>query len=143
MNQQVDVYNREQVLETAKQEGCPSTAVISISNPGAQLEWVSPQWAGLLQLSFFDYTHPVPEKTVFDEDMSQQVKAFVEEHKEHAFLIHCDAGISRSVAIGVWISETLGIPLYTHAIHTTMAANSLVLQLLRRTQWEETPNRKS
>lgn len=137
MSREIHVYSRQQVVG---RQADSQVAVISISQPGDRLAW-SPGWAGLLQLEFWDLAGPAaayPDAVLFDEEMARQVREFADQHRERNFLVHCDAGISRSVAVGLWLRDYLEAQLFTHAIHTTQAANPLVLRLLNAPLWEET-----
>ncbi|KKL95831.1 hypothetical protein LCGC14_1850720, partial [marine sediment metagenome] len=58
-------------------------------------------------------------------------------HKEKDFMIHCDAGQSRSVAVGVFIKDVFEGELCLHAVETTAGSNSLVHRLLMKKYWEE------
>ena len=52
---------------------------------------------------------PYPE-VLFDENMAQQIKNFVEQNRNADFwLIHCTAGVCRSGAVGEVLSEYFGI----------------------------------
>lgn len=53
------------------------------------------------------------------------------------FVVHCDAGVSRSVAVGVYIRDVYGAELVTHATPTAFGANNLILRTLMRKHWEE------
>lgn len=135
----VDVYNREQACALAAR---PDVAVISISGPGKAAP-LAEGWREVLRLEFHDID---PKWGVildndgkpcipFDESHVEQVFAFAERNSDCDLVIHCDAGVSRSVATGLFISNEFGGELHTHAIHTTRAANGHVLTLLNRRVW--------
>jgi predicted protein tyrosine phosphatase len=142
----VDVYSRAQAEALTPEV---NQVIISITVPGkpAAIRMVN-EWAGILRLEFHDFaTHvgatltgePDGDPIVyFDEAMAERVSAFVEEHARNGrdFVVHCDAGVSRSVAVGLYLRDVYGAELTTHAIHTTAAANSLVLRTLMRKHWE-------
>jgi predicted protein tyrosine phosphatase len=141
---QIDVYSRQQILKLDPQ---PNTAVISISGP-ADPAPLKEGWGPLLRVEFHDVVIPRAEMPVmvdpnfgrvvlFDEEIAEQIDAFAWEHKDKNFAVHCAAGVSRSVAVGLFLKEIFEGDLHLHAIHTTAAANSLVHRTLMRKYWEE------
>lgn len=133
---QVDVHNREQAESLEPIEG---TVVISISGPGRPAH-LKDGWEDVLHLEFDDVVKPhsaVPDLVLFSQTHVDKVHAFVEKHVEAGkdFVIHCDAGVSRSVAVGMYVNEVYGGDLNLHAIHTTAAANSRVHRGLVRKHW--------
>jgi predicted protein tyrosine phosphatase len=132
---QVDVYSRQQAVELAPVEG---TVVISISTPGFELASLQEGWKSILRLQFHDCTEDnASALTPFNDVMAAIVHEFIQVHLGKDFMIHCDAGVSRSVAIGLFLREIFEAELTTHAIHTTVAYNSLVHRMLMRKYWEE------
>lgn len=74
--------------------------IISISDIGNKLKDVSS--LNILQLEFYD-------DSSFTLEHAQQIKEFVDANiKAQHFIIHCDAGISRSGAVGTWVNYYLG-----------------------------------
>jgi predicted protein tyrosine phosphatase len=67
----------------------------------------------------------------------REVENFVFAHKDKDFVVHCDAGVSRSVAVGMYLRTLFEAELTTHAIHTTRAYNSLVHRMLMRRWWQD------
>jgi predicted protein tyrosine phosphatase len=141
---QIDVYSRQQILKLDPQ---PDVAVISISGP-ADPTPLKEGWGPLLRVEFHDVVIPRAEMPVmvdpnfgrvvlFDEEIAEQIDAFAWEHKDKNFAVHCAAGVSRSVAVGMFLKEIFEGDLHLHAIHTTAAANSLVHRTLMRKYWEE------
>lgn len=61
-------------------------------------------------------------------DQADQIVAFIEANKDKDFYVHCLAGISRSGAIGTFISEYCGHDLVASGLHP----NIEVLSKLRR-----------
>lgn len=140
---QIDVYSRQQILKLDPQ---PDTAVISISGPCDEVPFKE-GWGPMLRLEFHDVVIPRDEMPVmvdpnfgrvvlFDEEMAERIDAFAWEHKDKNFAVHCAAGVSRSVAVGMFLKEIFEGDLHLHAIHTTAAANSLVHRILMRKYWE-------
>jgi predicted protein tyrosine phosphatase len=136
---QVDVYNREGACSLDPIEG---TVIISISGPTGTPAPLKEGWEDVLRLEFDDVVKPVagiPDLVLFHQGHVDKVQAFVEKHVEAGkdFVVHCDAGISRSVAIGMYINEVYEGDLNLHAIHTTAAANARVHRGLIRKHWAE------
>jgi len=140
----VDIYSRQQACILTP---LASTVVISISNPGETAS-IKEGWPAVLRLKFHDIVRLRTEMPVlvapkggkpvlFDEVMAAQIDAFVWAHKEKDFMIHCDAGQSRSVAVGVFIRDVFEGKLYLHAVETAAGSNSLVHRLLMKKYWEE------
>jgi predicted protein tyrosine phosphatase len=134
----VDVYNREQAEGLEPVEG---TVVISISGPGDQAT-LKEGWEDILRLEFHDVVKVpknMPEIKPFHTTHVDAIHEFVEKHIEAGkdFAIHCDAGVSRSVAVGVFMEDVHGGDLKLHAIHTTAAANSRVKRGLMKKYWME------
>lgn len=132
----VNVYCRQDACALTP---TPDTVVISISNPGDPAPLLE-GWGAVLRLEFQDFV-TVPEgvenTVIFTEEHAKAVDLFVNGYQEKNFMVHCDAGVSRSVAVGLFIHEIFEHELTLHAIHTTKAANSLVLRTLMRRYWSE------
>lgn len=134
----VDVYNRGQAEDLEPTEG---TVMISISSPGDPAD-LKEGWEDVLRLEFHDVVKiplDIPDIKAFCQDHVDAVHEFVDKHVETGknFVVHCDAGVSRSVAMGVFLKEVHGGDLHLHAIHTTVAANSRVSRGLMRKYWME------
>ena len=140
----VDVYSCQQACTLTP---LASTVVISISSPGETAS-IKEGWPAVLRLKFHDIVRLRTEMPVlvapkggkpvlFDEVMAAQIDAFVWAHKEKDFMIHCDAGQSRSVAVGVFIKDVFEGELCLHAVETAAGSNSLVHRLLMKKYWEE------
>jgi predicted protein tyrosine phosphatase len=123
----------------------PLTVISIYSTPD---EWIVAPRAGeysfperklphVLSLCFADIT-PNDEKaikagyTLFNEDLADQIVTFVERYKDsEAWLVHCDAGISRSGAIGLWITRRLQLnEEYFWQRHPCIRPNYWILSLL-------------
>lgn len=130
----IDVYSRQQAIQLTADDG---TAVISISAPGEPAP-LREGWNEILRLEFHD-TDPLAEggsdMVAFGETHVDAVFAFAERNRDRDIVVHCDAGVSRSVAMGLFLSNEFGGELFTHAVHTTDFANGHVLRLLNRRVW--------
>jgi predicted protein tyrosine phosphatase len=63
---------------------------------------------GLLQLAFMDVSNPTRVSEVISHTQAEQILDFVDEawDKVETFLIHCEAGLSRSPAVAAAIAYT-------------------------------------
>ncbi len=134
---QVDVYNREQAIGLEPTEG---TVMISISSPGDQAN-LKEGWEDILRLEFHDVVRipkGMPEVVPFHTTHVDAIHEFVDKHAAAGkdFAVHCDAGVSRSVAVGMFLNEIHGGDLNLHAINTTVGANSRVSRGLFRKYWK-------
>jgi predicted protein tyrosine phosphatase len=132
----VDVYNRGQAVDLEPVEG---TVVISISSPGDPAN-LKEGWEDVLRLEFHDVVKiptDIPDIRAFCQTDADAVHEFVDKHVADGknFAIHCDAGVSRSVAVGVFLREVHEAELTLHAINTDVAANSRVTRCLMRKYW--------
>jgi len=76
--------------------------IISISCVGEKVKEMEKY--NSLQLEFGD------DSSTFNNEHARQIIDFVEKNKNHpVFYVHCDAGISRSGAVGLWITRYLGL----------------------------------
>jgi predicted protein tyrosine phosphatase len=67
----------------------------------------------------------------FDEEMGKTTFDFMNKNVGHDFVIHCDAGFSRSVAMGCFMAMAYGYePTYHECEHDGMR-NMLVFSSLR------------
>lgn len=136
----IDVYNREQFRMLTPE---PDVHVISCQTP--QTTWgegtlseIPTGWGHSLVLEFHDVIQKSsPEMVVFDAKMADRVVDFIEKAGRR-FVIHCDAGQSRSVAIGLWLSQYHDYdeetPMCLHAAQHAGSYNSTVLRELRRAE---------
>ena len=122
-------------------EPTEGTVMISISAPGNPAD-LKEGWEDVLRLEFDDVIkipRNMPEIRAFCMDDADLIHEFVDRHVAAGkdFAVHCDAGVSRSVAVGVFLIEVHGGDLNLHAIHTTDAANSRVTSGLMRKYWRQ------
>ena len=131
----IHVYSRKQMLEL---EPRPAV-VISIAKPGERINL--DKWENVHYFDFDDIEEREaaldPMLRPFTMDMAREIVQIMEDHKAQDidFIVHCAAGVSRSMAVGVFIAEETRRDLATHAIGTTEFANGLVLRLLHRVVW--------
>lgn len=73
---------------------------------------------------------------LFTEDMASDIFDFVEMHQHVKVInVHCDAGVSRSVAVGLVIAEEHGWELETKAVGTIDCANGRVKRVMHKQLW--------
>lgn len=138
----VEVFNREQAIAL---EPHPDVAFISIWSASEEKEDNGPPtlkegWAEVLRLPFDDHEpeRKVPDTSglqAFTMDQAREVLAFAEKHEDKTIFVHCRAGVSRSVAIGDFISQQFSRRLVLHAIGTAQLQNGHVRRLLNRLLW--------
>lgn len=104
-------------------------AVISIQDTHTQgfgFEFTENEFCeGVLTLYFDDIVKEVKGAVMFDETMAERIIAFVQEHKDaDTLLIHCYGGLSRSLAIGTFLSEITGLSVpkgnYNQAVYSVL-----------------------
>lgn len=134
----VDVYSKYHAAEIEPTEG---TVVISIGSPGESYE-LKPGWDAILRIEFDDVVkiplgmgqHNIIACSITHADIMHE---FIEKHIEKDFLIHCSAGVSRSVAVGRFMREVHEADLHLHEIHTDEHCNSRVLRALKDKYWRK------
>ena len=134
----VDVYSRAQAEALSPEL---TTAVISITAPGSPRAALEEGWLDVLRLEFDDALQPstaVPELVLFDEWFARRIHDFVDLYQTSDFMVHCEAGMSRSVGVAVFLHEAYEAEVTLHAAGSFSAANSLVTRMLLRKFWEKT-----
>lgn len=140
MSKIVNVFSRVLVLEI---EPTPDTCLVSISSPKFEYarEINANGWKDVIQLEFDD---TIPEiaafekksrgitESVFTMEQAKNLLSFIERNNGSAFIVHCDAGISRSVAVGSFMRDFFDYsPWFQRTIHDGFR-NIYVYDLLRR-----------
>ena len=88
-------------------------------------------WKDSIQLVFNDVTNQdKPSYVLFNDDMARKLVAFVYKNMCSDFVVHCDAGMSRSVAVGCYLRDQLGYLLDLQAWYTDIHRNQLVYRIL-------------
>jgi len=107
---QIYVYSRN-AIRAAQPHEVPHI-VISISSSAADEAPLrkNENCRGILRLAFPDADAPTdlfPESVLFSEADAARIWSFVREHQSaiERILIHCDAGVSRSAAVGAVLSK--------------------------------------
>ena len=126
--------------DAAKVNPSDEAAMISIYTPGDEPAKLQPGWKNLLSISFYDSDREIDQASpgffypAITEKQAELIYAFVVSHHHCNFLyIHCDAGISRSAAVALFVAERYD--LYFPIYHTMF--NSLVYSKLRKVQYND------
>lgn len=87
-------------------------AMISITNPDADLAQLHPSWKNLIRLQFDDSDREG--QRLFNIRDAQTIVEFVERleycEEEYELYIHCEHGVSRSAGVALAISDMYYIP---------------------------------
>lgn len=81
-----------------------NTVIISISYPDNEFNLpttILNQFKDSLTVSFWDILETENDKEIISLDIAKKIRNFIEKNKSNNFLIHCDAGKSRSSAVGL------------------------------------------
>lgn len=130
---EVNVYNRVQANEL---ESDGDTCFISIWTPppggsyDSEPTWFG--WADFIKLIFCDISKPWQDWQMFDEKMAGRVLELIRNNLDKNVAVHCDAGISRSVAIGCFLRDFLGYNLKLNAFESDTARNPHVYDILAK-----------
>lgn len=137
----VFVCNRGFAEKRLRYKGEPVISITTPDDPPAAI----PATAGpVLRLSFHDLETAPGEAfgkvygpaTLFDLDMAQQIVDFVTTmllQNNDRFVAHCDAGVSRSGAVGHWLRDAAGAELRSLK---SLSPNPRVYRLLQRAHAE-------
>jgi predicted protein tyrosine phosphatase len=131
-----DIYNRAHAEALTP---VPNTAVISIATPGFPAT-LKDGWEAVLCLEFHDVVRiPVgmPECEPFHDGHVVEIHDFVDENLDKDFVVHCDAGMSRSVAVGVFLQDVHQYTVHLHETSDDTSANSRVKRGLMRKFWSK------
>lgn len=135
-NKSVSVFGRE---AAEKLSAVPNVVFISISTPGQgyRNQISEDGWLEFLSIKFHDFVEPehaamLPDGIMFSKDMAQQILTLLSKHTEASVVVHCDAGVSRSVAVGAFMRDFLGYSLYLNEVSSDRSRNIHVYNVLRR-----------
>lgn len=104
-----------------------SAACISITNP-RQAPAALAGWADVLHIEFHDIDRPYGHFVEMKAVHAKNVIAFAKKHEYSRLYVHCEFGVSRSVAIGQFLSRWLKKPY----IGPGAPGNTWVTQMLMR-----------
>jgi predicted protein tyrosine phosphatase len=120
----VHVHSEQQVCALAPIAG---TVVISITNP-AQAAALQEGWEAVLRVKFLSGTiQPKPDpprknfpgwkpkyQPCFNEGIAREIDGFCLAHHNKDFVVHCYAGLHRSIAIAAYIQDVFGAEMVRH-----------------------------
>jgi len=80
-----------------------NTVLISITDPGTELldQKLLNKFKDNLSIQFWDIEEAIGNYKPISLVLAKQIKDFILKHKNNNFVIHCEAGISRSAAVGL------------------------------------------
>lgn len=86
-----------------------NTVLISITDPGTETPFFKTQFEDKLELKFHDIEEESKGFQLFSVEEALEILDFAIEHKNSRFVIHCEAGISRSAAVAVCLENIFGL----------------------------------
>jgi len=131
----VDVFNEEKVWKTSGE------AVISLRTPRSiykgLTDHLKQKFEAVLELRFhdvFEAEHRVgiyggPVYTGMNEKQADMVVSFIQGRQ--AIVVHCDAGVSRSVAVGMFLRDYYKADVTLHSTWNDKLRNPRVYRLLQ------------
>lgn len=95
-------YSKNNFKDLKKDE---NTVIISITTPNDSIlsENILNQFKDSLSIQFYDITHNEANIKIISDEIAKKIKNFIIKHKNDNFIVHCDAGQSRSAAVGLAI----------------------------------------
>lgn len=169
MIHKVKIYSRLQMNHFAESQGKrypyfpflnEQWGLISIYTSG-RYEYLTPETRNtlndmgckhMLSLSFWDITDNTDmtglrkEARLFDDDQAKQcvdmVKEMHESEQPFVFIAHCDAGVSRSGAMGEFVTDYCGMDYLRYRSENNVHPNKYVLRKLRENSSFYPPNYK-
>ena len=98
-----------------------STAMISIRSPGFEVK-LQPDWNHLHISEFNDIDTKMYPWKLFDKEQARAMIDFLDNLPDHvdAVIVHCEAGISRSAAVALFIQDYYGASLTLSFRDTSM-----------------------
>jgi predicted protein tyrosine phosphatase len=131
-----------QIFVMARSDACalepePGQHLISISTPGVRYESEPSYGFRTLALRFGDVSDALDEIAMQERD-AISIWRFVEDVSPvDTLYIHCDAGMSRSVGVGVVLGQHFDVTPVFLAAGTDRHANAHVMAMLRRQYWRD------
>lgn len=124
-------------------------AIISINNTDDDLllPFFKDNHENVLNLFFDDVTEDLYNDDflickAMTEDDAKKIIEFIDRNKDRNFIVHCSAGISRSGAVGTFITEYLEKDYKLFKEHNKhISPNHMVLSMLNKLIWTKTLNK--
>ncbi len=92
-------------------------------------------WKDVIKLEFDDILSREFKLIPFDTKMANELLSFIELHKGEEFVVHCDAGMSRSVAVACFLRDHYDYDMELYSIGTTKYRNIHIMNLLKRAHY--------
>lgn len=89
-------------------------------------------WKDVLRLDFDDVTEKHEHTTMFTEEQADKLLDFIIANDGSPFVVHCDAGVSRSVAVGSFMRDAFDYKPRFYQTGSDQFRNIHVYNLLRR-----------
>ena len=134
----IRVYNRTQ-MKSVKPEDSVNLISIWSLNFMARSQYGKEDvpmdgWKDVMKLEFDDVVSftPQPKLVPFDAKMADELLSFMESHMGEEFVVHCDAGMSRSVAVACFLRDHYDYDVEIYSIDTDKYRNVTIMNMLRR-----------
>lgn len=111
------------------------TALISISTPGIEYaqEHKDADWFDVLRVKFDDCEYKIDFRTkLIDEAVADQIYNFIKKHRKRNIVVHCDVGMSRSMAVAAWMRDVFNFDARFATCNTDQYMNKLVYKMLQQ-----------
>lgn len=134
VEQRVTFTNRQKAEQWLASDGQVCVSIHSSSGEPARLR---DGFRDVLVLEFDDLTDDelpttLPNAKLFSREQGRALLDFMRQHEDAHWLIHCDAGVSRSAAVARFVAANLGVEAVGTEIRDTGLANGRVLRVLGR-----------
>ena len=93
-----EILNKKDIIED-------NIAWITIADPDKEI--INMEAKNKLCLKFSDIEEETDNEILFNEKLAKEIIDFIIKNKDKKFVVNCEAGISRSAAIGMFIEEFL------------------------------------
>ncbi len=112
MNRKAEVLSRAIVRDLVEvyEANVSDIVLISIETPDRvyrEDDLHREKWKDSLVVQFHDIDREEDGLTAINTDHAQEIVDFILKHNGEEFIIHCDAGISRSAAVGLFMESRL------------------------------------
>ena len=145
---QIIVTNRKTALSMADMIEYVDWNLISIESPNQTYKDDPANYyqGDILKLKFHDLTkeYAVLEKqpVLMDENQAKQIIDFIQKNAGQNFIIHCCAGVSRSVAVASFMRDFMGYNVKYTEVHDDQFRNVHVYNMLKKVyegdkEWDE------
>lgn len=113
---QITIVNRNKAIKMCHSYHGEKAAMISISTPFEEYHsapFITPYIESIFRIEFHDIDKPAPKMIHYNTILAKKMAQYVVQQRtngiEH-FIIHCDAGVSRSAGVGAALYDVFAIP---------------------------------